>query len=370
MEIAHIETIPVEIKLRQAEEPGGLAPYIGNAEQISSTRRLIIKVQTTDGTVGWSEFWPDAAYSLSASRAIIEDDIGTKLKGASIWDNKTILDLFEREYLTARPFIGAVEIAIWDARGKELGASVSELLGGKIREKVPFAYLFGITKPQEAREHVEYAKNEGFDVIKVKGGRNWRDDIERLISMDEMNADVQFRLDPNQGWSVTQAVNFGNRLRRCGIDLQYLEQPIKINSPSGIASLHNQLHVPLAINEDTYRPGNVSALAEDIDAAVLDIVPCGGIAATQRLAARATAHGVSLAHHNGFDLGIKTAAILHTVATTPGFTLEADTIYYALSEHIIKHPFEFADGHLTVPDGPGLGVEVDEECLEENRMKI
>jgi L-alanine-DL-glutamate epimerase-like enolase superfamily enzyme len=79
---------------------------------------------------------------------------------------------------------------------------------------------------------------------------------------------------------------------------------------------------------------------------------------------------VSLAHHCGFDLGVKTAAVSHTVASTPAFNLPADTVYYSWEDHIVESPFEITDGQLEVPDGPGLGVTVREDKIEEHRIDV
>jgi len=100
---------------------------------------------------------------------------------------------------------------------------------------------------------------------------------------------------------------------------------------------------------------------------VVDCVP-SGISGVNKLAGIAEDSGVTLAHHCGFDLGVKTAAMLHTVSSTPAFTLPSDTTYYAWSEFIVDDPFEIVDGSIRVPDDPGLGVSVDETQVEALRI--
>lgn len=104
-----------------------------------------------------------------------------------------------------------------------------------------------------------------------------------------------------------------------------------------------------------------------IDVAVVDLTPAGGISGVRQLANIAEDGGISLAHHCAFDLGIRTAAILHTVYGTPGFNLASDTAYFGWEANILEEPFVIEDGCLTVPDGPGLGIAVDMDVVEEYR---
>ena len=371
--ITDIDVTPVRIPLRPESEPMGLAPYVGSGEQLTETVRFVLRLEVASGVTGWGEFWPEAAYTPAAAKAVIEEDIAPQIVGRPVWDTDGLRRLFEREYIDARAFVGGIEMAMWDAYGKLLGVPLYELLGGKRMDEVPFAYLLGILDSDRSREHVKRALDSGFDVIKAKGSADWRRDVERMVAMhDEADGAVEFRLDPNQAWSPEDAVRALSALEDAGVRLQYIEQPTRVDSPELLASLRGRTRTPIAINEDTYRPRSLTDLCREgaIDAAVVDLVPSGGIAATRRLAAVATECNVSLAHHNGFDLGIKTAAILHLVTSTPGFTAASDTVYYALDGHVVGDPFSFTDGTLTVPDSPGLGVTVNESALSEHRVTL
>jgi L-alanine-DL-glutamate epimerase-like enolase superfamily enzyme len=148
-----------------------------------------------------------------------------------------------------------------------------------------------------------------------------------------------------------------------------MEQPIRVDSFGTLKSLRNRLRTPIAINEDAYfqRNLNQAASMDAIDAAVVDLVPARGILGLKRLAGIASEFGISLAHHSNFDLGIKNAAKLHTIATTPAFNMAIDSVYYAYEDHILENPLEIEDGRMTVPDEPGLAA-VDEAKVEEYRI--
>lgn len=369
MQVTDVSAIPVEMGVRPRSEPGGIAPYVTNHGQVETMERMLVRVETEAGVTGWGEMRSSLALETTAS--IIENDLGPELVGRSVADVEAFADEFFYEYLDVGPFVGGVEMAMHDALGKHRGVPVHELLGGRVRERVEFAYCVGILSPEDSREHARRALDRGFSVLKTKAGRDWREDVERVLAMnDEARGELEFRLDPNQGWTPEEAVRVGAALEDAGVHCQYLEQPVRIDSPGTYESLRNRLRTPIAVNEDTYIDRNLFELgaAGAVDCAVIDVVPAGGFRAAKRLAGVADDAGISLAHHNAFDLGIKTAAVLHLVASEPRIDLPPDTIYYAWADDVIAEPFEVEEGSIAVPDGPGLGVEVDEGKLEAYRI--
>ncbi|WP_248906472.1 mandelate racemase/muconate lactonizing enzyme family protein [Halocatena marina] len=372
MLIRNVEAIPVEMDVLplESESEFGLAPYVSNHASVESITRMLIRVETDEKQVGWGEMLV-AMKSAAVTRAVIEDVIAPKLIGRELDSIRGFIEEFYFPYVKVRPFLGAVETALWDALGNNLGVPVHQLLGGAVRERVPVAFCLGILPVEEAREHARRAMGSGFSTLKTKAGPDWRADTERLRAMhDAVNGEMEFRLDPNQGWTAEDTVRAAAQLEDKGVLLQYLEQPVRIDAYGTYAKLRERLRTPIAVNEDTYFPRNLRYLlqADAIDVAVVDLVPAGGIIAVQEQAALAAKAGVSVSHHCGFDLGIKTAAMLHVVGSTPGINLPPDSVYYAWADHIIKEPFEIDDGSYPVPDGPGLGITVDETKVEQYRI--
>jgi L-alanine-DL-glutamate epimerase-like enolase superfamily enzyme len=189
---------------------------------------------------------------------------------------------------------------------------------------------------------------------------------------EEANGRLDLRLDPNQGWSYEDAVRVGARLEDAGVYLQYLEQPVRTEAYGTYKRLRERLRQPIAVNEDTYFAHHLHHLVREdaIDVACIDIVPAGGILRAKDQAAVADDAGVSVSHHNGFDLGIKQAAVLHTVATTPGINLAPDSIYYAWDDYLLAEPLTVEEGSMPVPEGPGLGIDVDEATVERYRIAL
>lgn len=367
--VSDVSAIPVAVGVAPLED-GGIAPYVSNHDVVDTRERMLIRVRTEEGITGWGEILA-TMQSPEATKAIVDSVIAPELVGRSTSEMRDFVDSFYYPYVTVDPYLGGVEMALWDAHGKELGAPIHELLGGKVREQVPMAYCLGILDPDESAKYAERARREGFSTLKTKAGHDWRKDVERLAAMyDAVDGELQFRLDPNQGWTTEEAVRVAATLEDAGIYLQYLEQPSRVDTFGSYRELRSRIQTPLAVNEDMYYRYNLHHLikADAIDVAVIDVVPAGGITRVRELAALADHAGVSVAHHNGFDLGIKTAAVLQTVATTPAIDLAPDTVYYAWEDHVLETPIDVSDGVMQVPNEPGLGVTVDEDAVERLRI--
>lgn len=368
MRVTGVDTIPVEVGVKPLAS-GGIAPYRGRHSAVERVTRLLIRVSTDTGVDGWGEIRP--TLSVESAREIIHRDVAPNIVERPVWEIEAFLHGFQFEYLHLRSFVAGVEMALWDAYGKELGVPLHRLLGGKCMDAVPVAAVLGILPPEESRRYARRTVADGYDVLKVKAGRDWRVDVDRVIAMDdEVGGRLEFRVDPNQGWSFEDAVRVAARLEDEGIYLQYLEQPIRIDSIGALKRLRNRVRTPIGVNEDTYVPRNLFHLVREdaIDVAVVDVVPAGGILELKRLSGVASESGISLAHHDGFDLGIKKAAVLHVVASSPAINLAVDTVYPAWEDNIIETPLTLTDGHMTVPDGPGLGITIDDARLESLRI--
>ncbi len=369
MVVTHVEAIPIEVPVAPLSA-GGLAPYTSNHDEVETVGRTLVRLETDEGITGWGEMLT-AMQSPKATVAVIEDVVAPECVGRELDEIRGFLDAFYYPYVNIRPFLGAVETALWDALGKKRGAPVSELFGGGVRDVVDVAYCLGIHSPADSKRYARRALEEGFDVLKTKAGPDWRHDVERVRAMyAATDGDLELRVDPNQGWTFEEAVRAGAMLEADGIYLQYLEQPCRIDTYGTYERLRQRLRQPIAANEDTYVPRNLSALCERaaIDVACVDLVPAGGLLAVREQIAVAERAGVSVTHHNGFDLGIKQAAVLHLYGSTPALNLPPDSVYYGWAGSILSEPLTVENGSMAVPDGPGLGVEVDQSRVDTYRV--
>jgi L-alanine-DL-glutamate epimerase-like enolase superfamily enzyme len=388
MEITDVSAVTVEVPLTDLEEHLGISPYTTNHVELTSMERVLVRVDTDEGTSGWGEM--RVFLSPEATESIIEDGIGPMICGQSPFETERLRRQVFIEYTNVEMFFAAVETACWDIVGKTLERPVYELLGGwtapaqgsrRHRENIrsnrteptdiPIAFCLGILPPEESRAKAREALEAGFTVLKTKAGRDWRQDVERIKAMhDEADGRLEFRLDPNQGWTPDESVRVGTMLEDENIYLEYMEQPIRVDSHGSLARLRQRLRQPIAPNEDTYISRNIQSLVDTgaLDVGVIDLTPAGGISGLRQQAAVLEQAGFPFTHHCAFDLGVRTAAILHAVTGIPGFSLPPDSTYYGWEADVIEDPFEVSNGRISPPTGPGLGITVDPEAVE--RFKI
>ena len=390
MTIQSIETIPIEIPGRRLGEPFGITPYVagGRLDDLPTSltfeealeendgatmgaSKLLVRIETDDGVTGWGEM---KVPSVAVGQTTIESLIAPAVIGREVWEIEAFLDEFagfsSMYYTDVTPMLGGVEMAMWDAWAKQLEVPLHRLLGGKCVDRVPISFCLGLLTPEDSRQHAQFALEQGFSVLKTKASRYWEADVDRVIAMhDETDGSLEFRVDPNQRWSFEDTVRFAARLEDAGIYLQYLEQPIRVDTFGTYKRLRERLRTPIAVNEDAYFQYHIGhLLAEDaIDAAVIDMVPAGGILNLKRLAGLCAQSGISVSHHDNFDLGLKVAAKLHVIAATPSINLPPDVTYYTFIDDILAEPLQLEEGTLAVPDRPGIAGELDESVIEEYR---
>lgn len=383
MEITNVEATAVSVPVLRNKE-GGIAPYRTNHGAVTDVERVLIRVDTDEGISGWGEMRP--ILSPEATIATIEEGVAPIVEGRSPYERESLRRLLFIEYTNVDVYFAPIEVACWDIIGKDTGKPVYELLGGWTAPstterrvdaagagagRVDVAYCAGIESPEESREHAARAREEGYDVLKTKAGRDWQEDVARIVAMDdEVDGDLEFRLDPNQGWRLDEAVRVGAALADKGVYLQYMEQPIRVDAHDSLSALRDRLPQPIAANEDTYIAHNLGEMATTgaVDVAVVDLTPAGGITGLRELVAVADDAAIELAHHCAFDLGIRTAAVLHAVYGLPGFSLPPDSVYDYWADDVIEDRLEVSEGAITVPEEPGLGITVDEAAIEDHRI--
>ncbi|WP_255171121.1 mandelate racemase/muconate lactonizing enzyme family protein [Natrononativus amylolyticus] len=383
MEISSVTAHAVNIDVTDRED-GGIAPYVTNHGAVEDVTRVVVKVETDEGITGWGEM--RVFLTPAATISVIEEGVAPIVTGHSPFEVESLRRLFFIEYSNIDMFFAAVETACWDIVGKALGEPIYKLLGGwtarsqtdmrrdatgNASQRVEVAYCLGILSPEESRVHAAKALEEGYSVLKTKAGRDWKQDVQRIIAMDEeVDGDLEFRLDPNQGWRVDEAVRVGATLADAGVYLQYLEQPIRVDTHESLAALRHRQPQPIGPNEDMYIAHNLRSLIQKggIDVAVVDLTPAGGITGVRQQAAIAEDAGIPVTHHCAFDLGIRTAAIMHAVHGIPGFNLPPDSVYYAWEDDVLEERLDISGGAITVPDGPGLGIQVDERKIDEHAI--
>ncbi|NLE38243.1 MAG: glucarate dehydratase [Pirellulaceae bacterium] len=278
-------------------------------------------------------------------------------------------------YLCNARLYGAIEIACLDIQGKAADVPVHALLGGKVRNRIPMiAYLFWRydrpggghdTRAEDMADLCEQLHETlGVRAMKMKAGV--LDPMEEaravMLCRERLGEEFGLRIDPNGSWPVNTAVRIGRALEDHG--LQYYEDPAW--GLEGMRAVRRQVRIPLATNmaPNRFEDLGPAVRMDSIDVILTDLHYWEGPRGVKDLAAVCRTFQLDVAMHSGTEFGIELAAMLHTAASIPAMTLEGDAHYHYLEDDIIaggKMPY--VDGAIAVPDGPGLGVDLDEEKM-------
>ena len=249
--------------------------------------------------------------------------------------------------------MSALDLALWDIKGKALQQPVAQLIGGA-RKAVPAYATAGLPAFNEAEliAACEKALADGFQGAKiiVGAGRSIDEDVQRIRAVRHAIGNAPLMLDANCAYSVAEAKRLAERVADC--DIAFFEEPLKGNDIPSLVELRRAINIPLASGQMIQ---SMTWFRDVLNAGALDILQpnaafCGGISAMLRIMALAEAHGVPVTGAGGFE-----AANLPVMAGhAHGGMLEVHGAHVALRERFATHP-EFRDGKLHVPDAPGLG---------------
>jgi L-alanine-DL-glutamate epimerase-like enolase superfamily enzyme len=370
MKITRIEPIPVCVPLKK-----GLTTKTAHGEHVVSPY-VLVRVHTDEGLVGLGEATVAPRWTGETSRscvAAIEDLIAPALVGKDPARITTLRGVMERE-LKLNPFTrAAVEMALWDLAGKAAGKPVYDLLGGKVRDAIPIKMVVGGFETERARALAEQFLHWGVKCLKVKVGLDPDGDVARVEAVRALaGPTIPIGVDANCGWDLTTARRTLHRLRGC--NLLFAEQPIPPGDPFALAELRRDGTAPIMADESVFTLAEAWQLTLHHSADILSIYPGkhGGIAGTVEIAAVARAAGITCALGSNLELGVGTAAMLHVAAALPTIASEvypADAIGPLYHEaDLLTQPLALGPVAARVPNGPGLGVELDEEQVRRWRQ--
>lgn len=339
--------------------------------------RTIVEVVTDTGIVGLGELGGGGESAEAAVRGLLPylkghdplqlEQLRWKIMNptASLYNNRLQVH-------------AAIEMACMDAAGKQLGIRACDLIGGAVREKVPFAtYIFyrlpnettgkgGETSPDEIVAHTkDLVRKHGFKSHKVKGGVFHPDhDVAVMHALADAFPGDGLRLDPNAAWSVEQAIRVGKAIEHLNND--YFEDPTW--GLEGMRRVRQFVRIPTATNTVVV---NFEQLAQSIrhdliDVVLLDTTFWGGLRQAHKAGTVLETFQYGASVHSSGELGIQLASMLHLGAALPNLSFAADAHYHHLTDDVIVGgPLRYVDGAIDVPTGPGLGVELDCDKLEQ-----
>ena len=359
-------TVPLEAPLRHA-----------NGVHWGRFVRTIVEVEADNGLIGLGEMGGGGESAEAVFRAMKAYLVGhdpARLEQmrflianptASLYNNRTQV-------------LAALEFACLDLLGQAWNVPVSEILGGRVRDRVKFASycFFRYPNPRDGSGEVrtieqlvaharELKRKYGFTTHKMKGGVFHPEyELEAYRALGTAFSADSLRFDPNGVWSTEQAIRFGQCIESLKND--YLEDPVF--GLNGMRRTREMVRVPLATNTVVvnFEQLAANALNTAVDVILLDTTFWGGIRSCIKAAGICDAFQLGIAVHSSGELGIQLATMLHLGAVIPNLTFAADAHYHQLTDDIIEGGLmKYEDGAIRVPTGPGLGVTLNRDKVRE-----
>lgn len=359
--------------------------------------RSIVEIETSDGRVGIAETYGDEPMVkvLEQARSLVmglspfdlnrmEENVRAAIKPGHKADGSVQFELAPGSHTAknADKVISAMEVAMLDLQGQVLGLPICDLLGGAVRDEVPYsAYLFykyaehagkpyapdawgeAVTPEQVVKQAQRMVALYGFKSIKLKGGVFPPDqEIAAMKALAKAFPGVPLRLDPNANWSLATSIAAAKELDDL---LEYYEDPAP--GQEAMAELAKHCRAPLATNMcvTTMEEFKRNASTHAVKILLSDHHYWGGLRATAALARMCEVFGMGMSMHSNSHLGISLMAMTHAAAAIPNLTYACDTHYPWQEEEVIKGGrIAFHEGSVKVPTTPGLGVEIDQGQLK------
>ncbi|MEL7964957.1 mandelate racemase/muconate lactonizing enzyme family protein [Vreelandella neptunia] len=370
MKVVAVNTHILDYQLETAFESASM--------HFSRRQHCLVEIVCDDGTIGWGECLgpakPNAAIVEVYAQSLVGED---PLQTEKVW-----LTLYNRlrdqgqRGLTVTALSG-IDIALWDIKGKHFGVPISTLLGGRFRESVR-AYATGsfaragVDRVTDIAAEVAGYRREGFHAVKIKIGFDVEEDLEVIAAVrDAIGPDMRMMIDANHGYDYLEAIELGQRAAPFGID--WFEEPVLPEQISTYEAVRAGQPIPIASGENWHgRYAMHEPLARRaVDIVQPDICGVGGVSEMRRVADMAAMYGVRLVPHV-WGTAVCLAASLQFMAALPPNPprrkpiepiMEFDRTENPFRQAIVQTPLEHNQGVMTIPDGPGLGIEINRDAL-------
>ncbi len=353
---------------RQQLKPGGSTPkFAGEGRNAFET--LLVKVETDEGIVGWGEAFPHRVWP--AVKSLLENLIAPACIGADASDIPALMKkLIYHVHGVGRAgpvmyALSGLDIALWDIIGKSKGLPIYQLLGGKPCAKLPaYASLLRYNDTEIVVRTCREALDRGYSELKIH--ETGRAEISAAAQVLRQHNGGSLMVDVNAPWTPSEALSAVAPLRELG--LKWIEEPVWPPEDFEAARQVSLAGIPVAIGENVLTPSDFTRLIDSraVDYVQPSVTKIGGISIARDIIAAANAANVAVAPHSAY-FGPGLIATAHLVAAL-GRAPMVERLYCDLTESPFGDWYEPVDGHLAVPQGPGLGIDPDLAILEKLRV--
>jgi D-galactarolactone cycloisomerase len=367
--IDRVEAYPLRFSL-------GDKGYGSSRGIVQARETTLVKVVTNDGVVGWGESFGPTTALVPLVNELAADLVGKAVDAPGAFASATMQRHYHRGGGLNTAAISGIEIALWDVLGRTLDVSVATLLGGRARESVtPYASTGYVRADRDLGKFAAGLEKDsaGLKAAKIKCGLGKSEDRARAeVAREILGPSGFLMVDFNGNYSADQA--FASIMTLRDLDIAWVEEPLAPEDISGLGLLRS-LGVPLATGEALYGRSSFRSLATErlVDYLQPDVTKVGGLLEAKNVSELARAWGLRFSPHV-WGGGIALAATLQLLASVPDYPhtavvpeplwLEFDRGENALRQELLTAAFRPVKGEMPIPNGPGLGVEVDESALE------
>ncbi len=366
--MTHIEKIeihPVSIPLNH--------PYKSATRMATHSQDVVVKLQTSEGAAGWGAGalrpYPTGE-SLASAIKVLGEYLVPAIQGENPFNREKILHKMDAAIAFHHSPKAAVDCALHDLIGKLLGCPVYDLLGGKVRDEMPSFDILPLESPERTAELAAEAVEAGVTALKVKMNRDVRTSIARVSAARcAVGDNATLVVDANMSWTPKLAVKVCEMIEE--FEIAMVEQPVPGNDLDGLEYVTKHTHIPICADE-SMRPDYIAELARRRAADIVNIKVNreGGLLNCKKVAALIEIHGIEGMCGSVVHSALNDAACAHFFASTPCIIYNESGKAPAWHDADIVSGFRVERGKVKTPEGPGLGVEVDEAALKRFRADI
>jgi L-alanine-DL-glutamate epimerase-like enolase superfamily enzyme len=359
MKIADVRVHPVTVARRYATAAGG-----GSGAGVQTSHYYVLEVETDSGLTGLGEVSDIAPRTQLGGRPLTAPLYADRLRACLVGRDPFDLERLEREIGTpAFPFrsqlAAAVDVACHDLIGKATNQPLYRLLGGRFHARLPVCWVAYIRSPEEMESEIAEKVAQGFRAFKLKVGRNIEDDVSRVRLVREMAGDdAHIKLDANGAWSVDEAVSNLKQLEP--YHPAAIETPIRTGDVAAMRAVKRRIGIPYMEHA-----GGPEQTLEYVRAGVVDVFKIsagglGGLRRARKVVAIVEAAGAAAYVGSTVEMGLATTALGHFAVSSAACVWPCDLRGpLLLADDVLARPVEYAEGFLTVPGDPGIGVSLE-----------
>ncbi|MFB6135752.1 MAG: mandelate racemase/muconate lactonizing enzyme family protein [Halobacteriaceae archaeon] len=330
-----------------------------------TTDHVFVRIETDEGLVGYGEGTSLPWFTGEVLDGMVEvgrEWLAPRIEGETLEAADAAVDEFAASYPGGEGATAAVEMALLDLRAKRAGVPLHELLGPRVSDTLPVVSVLPALPPNQTAERAAEAADRGFRHYKVKADGDVRTDVERINAvLEAIPGDATLRVDANTGWknapTARRAVDGIDDLDR----IEYLEQPVHRTRTTDLREVWETTGVPVFADEAAAGPEDVETLGRDGLAAGihLKLAKSGSLRRLVEIARTARRYDLVASTVSAFGTSLEATANLHLAATTPNDSAGIELCTELIADDPTDDPIRYGP-EVTLPDGPGIGVEPDD----------